>query len=52
MYKNNTIYSKPIARLEKGRLVLVRKCEVKWCKIKSGKFSGWVFKNSLWGKIK
>ena len=51
LYKNSTIYSKPIARLESGRLVLIKKCKAKWCKISSGGFSGWVYKNSLWGKI-
>ena len=52
LYKKPTIYSKPLAKLEIGRLVLIEKCKVKWCKIKSGKFSGWIFKKSLWGKIK
>ena len=52
IYKKSTIYSKPIAKLEKGRLVLIKKCKVKWCKIASGGFSGWIYKNSLWGKIK
>ena len=52
LYKKSTIYSKPLAKLEIGRLVIIQKCKVKWCKIKSGKFSGWIFKNSLWGKIK
>jgi len=52
LYKKPTIYSKPIAKLEIGRLVLIKKCEVKWCKITSGGYSGWIFKNSLWGKIK
>jgi SH3-like domain-containing protein len=52
MYKKKTIYSKPIAKLEKGRLLLIKKCEVKWCKISSGKFKGWIFKSNLWGKIK
>ena len=51
IYKKPTIYSKPIARLEIGRLVLIKKCKVEWCKITSGGFSGWVYKNSLWGKI-
>ena len=51
LYKKSTIYSKPIARLEVGRLVLVKKCQEKWCKITSGGFKGWVFKSSLWGKI-
>ena len=52
IYKKSTIYSKPIAKLEKGRLVLIKRCKVKWCKIASGGFSGWIYKNSLWGKIK
>ena len=52
LYKNSTIYSQPIAKLEIGRLVLVTKCKKNWCKISSGKFDGWIFKNSLWGKIK
>ena len=52
LYKKPTIYSKPIAKLEIGRLVLIKKCEEKWCKITSGGYSGWIFKGSLWGKFK
>ena len=52
LYKKSTIYSKPIATLEIGRLVLIEKCKVKWCKITTGVFKGWVFKSSLWGKLK
>ena len=52
MYKKSTFYSKPIAKLQAGRLVLIKKCEVKWCKITSGKFKGWINKNYLWGNIK
>ena len=51
LYRKPTIYSKPIARLEIGRLVLIKKCKEKWCKITSGGFKGWVFESSLWGKI-
>ena len=52
IYKKPTIFSKPIAKLEIGRLVLIKKCKEEWCKIASGGFSGWVFKDSLWGKFK
>ena len=52
LYRKPTIFSKPIAKLEIGRLVLIKRCKVKWCKIASGGFSGWIYKNSLWGKIK
>ena len=51
LYKNSTIYSKPIAKLEKGRLVLIKKCKQQWCKIKTGKYKGWIIKKNLWGRI-
>ena len=51
LYKKPTIFSKPIAKLETGRLMLIKKCKVKWCKITSGDYEGWIFKNALWGKI-
>ena len=51
LYKKPTIYSKPIAKLEIGRLVIIKKCKKKWCKITSGKFNGWIYKSFLWGKI-
>ena len=51
LYKKPTIYSKPIAKLESGRLILIKKCKAKWCKISSGDYKGWIVKNALWGKI-
>jgi len=51
LYKKPTIFSKPIAKLETGRLMLIKKCKVKWCKITSGEHEGWIFKNTLWGNI-
>ena len=51
LYKKPSIYSKPIVKLEIGRLVLIKKCKIEWCKISSGNYIGWVFKNTLWGKI-
>ena len=52
LYKKPTIYSKPIAKLEKGRLLLIKKCKTEWCKVKTGDYIGWITKDSLWGKIK
>ena len=51
IYKKSTIYSKPLARLEIGRLVLILKCKKNWCKIKTGNYTGWVIKDYLWGTI-
>ena len=49
MFKNPTIYSKPIVILEKGRLSKIIKCREEWCKAETGKFKGWLKKESLWG---
>ena len=51
LYKNSTIYSQPIAKLEIGRLVIIKKCKLTWCKIKSGDYKGWILKKYLWGRI-
>ena len=51
MFRNSTIFSKPLAVLEKGRLCLISKCKNDWCKIKVQKYSGWVKKTSLWGNF-
>ena len=51
MFKSSTMYSKPLAVLEKGRLCLVLKCKDDWCKIKVDKYLGWVKKQSLSGNF-
>ena len=51
IHKKPTIYSTPVAKLEIGRLVLITKCKKEWCKINTDNYSGWIFKDSLWGKI-
>ena len=52
MFYKPTIYSRPIAKLELGRLVLIKKCKNEWCKINTGGFNGWINKKYLWGNIK
>ena len=52
LYKKSTIYSKPIAKIEIGKLVFIDKCKIRWCKISTKKFQGWIYKNSLWGNVK
>ena len=51
MFARPTIYSKPIAKLEKGRLCLIKKCEDNWCKIKVKNYIGWVKRENIWGRI-
>jgi SH3-like domain-containing protein len=51
VFKNSTVFSKPLVILEKGRLCLILKCNDEWCKIKTGKYSGWTRKENLWGNF-
>ena len=52
LFEKPTLFSKPIANIKKGRLLVVQKCEDNWCKIKTEDFKGWVDKKNLWGTIK
>ena len=49
LFKKPTKYSKPLAKLDAGRLLLIQKCEKNWCNIKTENFSGWIDKNNTWG---
>jgi len=51
MFKNPTIYSKPLAILKKGRLTKIIKCKDEWCKVKLERFKGWLRKDGLWGLL-
>ena len=51
LYNRPTIYSKPLVNIESGRLLLVTKCKDNWCKVKSGKYSGWIKNNEIWGRL-
>ena len=52
LFKHPTAFAKPIAQIKKGRMLILQKCEMKWCRIKSGDFKGWVKTNNIWGLIK
>ena len=49
LFKKPTNYSKPLARIKKGKVLIVKKCNDIWCKIQSGKFKGWIRTNNVWG---
>ena len=51
LFKKPSFFSRPIAKIKKGRVIIVQKCEENWCKIKTGKFSGWIKTDKIWGSI-
>ncbi len=52
LFKNPTSFARPIALIKSGRLLIVQKCEKKWCEIKTDEFNGWIKNEDLWGLIK
>jgi SH3-like domain-containing protein len=51
LFKRPTSFSKPLAQIKKGRVLILHKCEDNWCKIKSKKFKGWIKTDAIWGSI-
>ena len=44
-------FSKPLAMIKKGRVLVLKKCEEVWCKVKSENFKGWIKNNNIWGFV-
>ena len=51
LFKEPSIFSKPLAKIKKGRVLVVIKCNEDWCKIRSSKKKGWIKANNIWGSI-
>ena len=49
LFKKPSSFAKPIAQIKKGRLLIIQKCEEKWCKIKTDDYTGWIKNNDIWG---
>ena len=52
LFKNPSNFSEPIAKLGKGRLLVIRKCADDWCNIITNDYKGWVKIENIWGSTK
>jgi len=52
LFRRPSNFSRPVAQLEKGRLLIVKRCENNWCSIITEQYSGWVKAENVWGSIK
>jgi SH3-like domain-containing protein len=52
LFKKPSNLSEPLARLEKGRLLVIKKCEDEWCNIITDDYTGWIKVKSIWGSTK
>jgi SH3-like domain-containing protein len=51
LFKKPSNFSKPIVRLEKGRLLIIKKCQNGWCQVKTNSYSGWIKTDNIWGSV-
>ena len=51
MFNKSTVFSKPLAKIKKGRLLVIQKCEKGWCEVETASFKGWINKSDLWGAV-
>jgi len=53
LFKKPSNFSKPIAKLKEGRLLVIRKCENNWCNVTTNNLNidyvGWVKADNVWG---
>ena len=52
LFKKPSNFSRPVARLEKGRLLVIKECKDDWCNIRTDKYKGWIKTKNVWGSTK
>ena len=52
LFKKASSFSEPFARLEKGRLLVIKKCEDEWCNVTTNSHKGWIKNKNVWGSTK
>ena len=51
LFKKPSKFSRPLAKIKKGRVLILKKCVDNWCKVETAKFAGWINNKNLWGEI-
>ena len=51
LFTKPTVFSKPLAKIKKDRLLVIKKCSNNWCKITTNEFNGWIEAKNIWGSI-
>ena len=52
LFQKPSNFSKPVARLEKGRLLVIKNCKKDWCNVTTDNYTGWIKTTHVWGSTK
>ena len=50
LFKKPSFNSRPIANIDSGRLLVLKKCKKDWCEVMSQNYKGWINMDDVWGK--
>ena len=50
LFKKPSFNSKPIANIDSGRLLVLKKCKKDWCEVSSQNYKGWINMDDVWGR--
>ena len=50
LFKKPSFNSRPIANIDSGRLLVLKKCKKDWCEVSSQTYKGWINMDNVWGK--
>jgi len=51
LFKKPSLFSKPLIKIKKGRLLIVKKCKKEWCRVKTENYTGWIKNEKVWGSF-
>ena len=51
LFEKSSNFSNPIARIQKGKVLIIEKCDRTWCKVKAKEFKGWIEIENVWGSV-
>ena len=49
LFRKPSKFSKPLAKIKRGKVLVLQKCNRDWCKIKLENSKGWVKTDNVWG---
>ena len=52
LFQKPSNFSKPMARLEEGRLLVIKNCKKEWCNVTTDNYTGWIKTTHVWGSTK
>ena len=50
LFKKPSFNSRPIANIDTGRLIVLKKCKKDWCEVSGQIYKGWINMDDVWGK--